>query len=182
MDTGGGWGGDRAPLFDRRELDRVPLTRTSTTQPVGTVHTTHSNQNDPGQTRDPRQPGNGARGTEGTGRGESYETQDGGAGIGGPRSWSDARGYRTSNGDLPHRDPRAPIPRRTLLTSGSAGPRGCAGRRRDPYRRRGRGRSPGTCARAPERAATCRAARARSCRRGRTRSARPSTRKADARG
>src|SRR5215467_2429047 len=82
MDSGGGWGGDRAPLFDRRELDRVPLTRTSTTQPVGTVHTTHSNQNDPSQTRDPRQPGNGARGTEGTGRGECYETQDGGAGIG----------------------------------------------------------------------------------------------------
>src|SRR5215475_1446782 len=59
MDSGGGWGGDRAPFFDRRELDRVPPARTSTTQPVGTVHTTHSNQNDPSRTRDARQPGNG---------------------------------------------------------------------------------------------------------------------------
>src|SRR5215469_3270192 len=55
----GDGGGDRAPLFDRRELDRLPLTRTSTTQPVGTVHTTHSDQNDSSQTRDLRQPGNG---------------------------------------------------------------------------------------------------------------------------
>src|SRR5215470_13158789 len=55
MDTGGGWGGDRAPLFERRELDRVPLTRTSTTQPVGTVRTTHSNQSDRSQAADARQ-------------------------------------------------------------------------------------------------------------------------------
>src|SRR5215467_14884448 len=104
MDSGGGWGGDRAPLFDRRELDRVPLTRSSTTQPVGTVHTTHSNQNDPSQTRGLRQPGNGGHeGRRAEWAANATNRQDGRAGIGGPRSWSDNRPHGPRAGSGPRR-------------------------------------------------------------------------------